>query len=135
MDFTKIVEKFYSELERIEHNPTIVVERLLNVYGELEVRYGKIEVLEAVMWLLMTEHKWRKCLVRKEENRNQGEILKFSEDKFLVFPKITIFCPKSGKEERGDKCFNCEHFKGVKVDAEKKLLWFECGFQESGNDG
>jgi len=61
--------------------------------------------------------------------------LRFSEDKFLVFPKITIFCPKSGKEERGDKCFNCEHFKGVKVDREKRLLWFECGFQESGNDG
>ena len=45
-----------------------------------------------------------------------------------VYPKITVYCPQSKKEQDGNKCLICENYSGIKKD--EKQLVIKCDFHK-----
>jgi hypothetical protein len=46
-----------------------------------------------------------------------------------VYPKQTVFCPQSGKEQDGNKCPSCQYYHALKLN--KGRLFIDCKFDNS----
>ena len=49
--------------------------------------------------------------------------------KFIkVYPKLTVYCPKSKAEQDGNKCAGCDDFFGIEVQDER--FYIDCAHSD-----